>query len=462
MPDKRNRGISRPGLKIGDVLDAPTVTATNVGTARAYNNGAATVTLSQVTGGPATSWSITTTPTTTTTTATSSPATITGLSSATSYTVSVTGTGAAGTSATTTTGSFTATTVPQAPTIGSASVPTGQAYTGTASASVPFTPGATGGSSVTGYTVTSSSGQTGTGASSPITVSGEALGVARTYTVTATNANGTSIASSASNAVTPSSVPQTPTLGTPSITNTTTISLPFTANTGGSSITSATVTSSPSIALSTSGTTSPLTATGTFASGQTYTFTATLTNANGTSGSSAASNSITPNPILGNFESIATSTPSGVNTFTFSSIPGTYTHLQIRFSSVQASGGSLFYVRFNSDTATNYAWHELNGQGSAAAAYSGATQAYIKIFGRNVGTGGSNPTAGVVDILDYANTNKYKTSRSLVGMDANGSGEIDFMSGLWQSTSAITSITIYTHDSVNISSGSTFGLYGIK
>jgi hypothetical protein len=87
------------------------------------------------------------------------------------------------------------TTVPQAPTIGTATA-------GNGTVSVSFTAGATGGSAITGFTVTSSSGNTGTGSSSPISVS-DTNGTARTYTVTATNANGTSVASAASNSATP-------------------------------------------------------------------------------------------------------------------------------------------------------------------------------------------------------------------------------------------------------------------
>ena len=176
----------------------PTIgTATDVGTSRAYNNGAATVTFTPSTsGGTATSFTATSTPGSFTGSASSSPVTVAGLQSATSYTFAVTATDAQGTSsASSASNSITATTVPQAPTIGSA-------FGGTAGVvSVTFTANATGGSAITGYTVTSSSGVTATGSSSPITVN-ETVGGSYTYTVVATNANGNSTASSASNSVT--------------------------------------------------------------------------------------------------------------------------------------------------------------------------------------------------------------------------------------------------------------------
>lgn len=90
-------------------------------------------------------------------------------------------------------------TVPGAPTIGTATA-------GNTSASITFTaPASNGGAAITGYTVTSSPGGiTGTGASSPITVSGLTNGTAYTFSVTATNSVGTGPASAASNSVTPS------------------------------------------------------------------------------------------------------------------------------------------------------------------------------------------------------------------------------------------------------------------
>ena len=88
--------------------------------------------------------------------------------------------------------------VPNAPTIGTATA-------GAGSASVTFTaPSNVGGSAITSYTVISSPGSiTGTGASSPITVSGLTNGTAYTLTVVATNAYGSGPASAASNSVTP-------------------------------------------------------------------------------------------------------------------------------------------------------------------------------------------------------------------------------------------------------------------
>ena len=87
--------------------------------------------------------------------------------------------------------------VPTAPTIGTATA-------GDSSASVTFTAPSFSKLPITSYTVTSSPGGfTGTGASSPITVSGLSNGTSYTFTVTATNANGTSTASAASNSATP-------------------------------------------------------------------------------------------------------------------------------------------------------------------------------------------------------------------------------------------------------------------
>jgi hypothetical protein len=188
------------------IAAAPTVptsvVATNTPSGRAYNNGRASVAFSiGANGGAPTTLTVTPSPATSPTTfsGSSSPVIVTGLASSTSYTYTVSATSPYGTTAQSSASSgVTATTVPQAPTIGTA---TG----GNAQASVTFTANATGGSAITGYTVTSSGGQTASGATSPIVVTGLTNGTAYTFTAQATNANGTSAASSASNSVTPAS-----------------------------------------------------------------------------------------------------------------------------------------------------------------------------------------------------------------------------------------------------------------
>jgi hypothetical protein len=166
------------------------------------------------------------------------------------------------------------------------------------------------------------------------------------------------------------------------------------------------------------------------------------------------------------YESIQTVTvgSGGTADFTFTSIPSTYTHLQIRgiIRCTQAGSSiSTTTFRFNSDTGSNYAYHNLIGNGTAASAGAAATQTSIVLTNAPQLSATSNAFGfTIIDILDYTNTNKYKTIRALHGADLNGSGQIILSSGLWMNTSAITSITVNpTGDAVQYTS---FALYGIK
>jgi uncharacterized protein (TIGR02145 family) len=212
----------------------------------------------------------------------------------------------------------TASTVPGAPTIGTATA-------GNAQATVIFTePADNGGSAITGYTATSNSGNlTGTGSASPVTVTGLTNGVAYTFTVTATNANGTGPASSASNQVTPLApltVPGAPTIGTATKGNSlATVTFTAPSNNGGSTITSYTATSNPG-GITASGTASPIIVTG-LTNGTAYTFTVTATNTTGTSTASAASNSVTPSTVPGAPTAISATAGCFKAVVTFS-IPG--------------------------------------------------------------------------------------------------------------------------------------------
>lgn len=165
------------------------------------------------------------------------------------------------------------------------------------------------------------------------------------------------------------------------------------------------------------------------------------------------------------FESIATLTPSGVSTITFSSIPSTYQHLQIRIigRTNYTSTNDSVSVRFNGDTGSNYSYHAI--QGAAGGLSTDAAASQTRILLNNGLAGGEAGTsvfgADIIDIHDYASTSKNKTLRALNGRENNTSvSVIGIRSGAWYSTSAVTSITLFFN--ANAQSGSVFSLYGIK
>jgi hypothetical protein len=170
------------------------------------------------------------------------------------------------------------------------------------------------------------------------------------------------------------------------------------------------------------------------------------------------------------FESIATVTvgSGGTTSVDFTSIPGTYTHLQIRAIARSSTAGDQdgVAIRFNSDTASNYNYHYMYGIGESTPfsnAATNTTQGFVMYIAGD--TASANIFgAGVFDILDYANTNKYKTVRSLTGEDRNGAGDMWTFSSLWRSTSAITSISLYSINGGGrkMMQYSSFALYGIK
>jgi hypothetical protein len=164
----------------------------------------------------------------------------------------------------------------------------------------------------------------------------------------------------------------------------------------------------------------------------------------------------------GDFESIQTITAgSAVANIEFTSIPATYTHLQIRGLGKSSSTLTFAKINFNGDTGANYSYHELAYNGVVIST-NGANQSF-GVFADPFSTSSdTNIFSGfIVDILDYANTNKYKTVRTLSGYDNNSAGYSYLISSNWRSTSAITSIKIEASGQ-NIAQNSTFALYGVK
>jgi hypothetical protein len=155
----------------------------------------------------------------------------------------------------------------------------------------------------------------------------------------------------------------------------------------------------------------------------------------------------------------------GINSIIFNDIPQTYKHLQLRLivRTNRASAGDVVKFNFNSDFSSSYSWHGLGGDGTSPFAFAGATQTYLdveRLAGNNAATNVFG--TAVVDILDYQNTNKFKTNRSLGGIDNNTSGELHFMSGCWQKTDAINTITMSPGFGTLFNQHSRFSLYGIK
>ncbi len=156
----------------------------------------------------------------------------------------------------------------------------------------------------------------------------------------------------------------------------------------------------------------------------------------------------------------------GDTSVTFSNIPASYEHLQLRLSTkgrtAGLTGACVHRLRFNDDSSTSYTYHQLRGNGSSAGAEGGTASSNGSTIGYYPAGGETASAFGVIvcDILDYTNTNKYKTVRGLGGWDGNGSGYSALNSGVWLSTAAINTILVTCDDGLR--QYSRIDLFGIK
>jgi hypothetical protein len=260
--------------------------------------------------------------------------------------------------------------------------------------------------------------------------------------------------------------PTTPTIGAATDGGTgSTVSVAFTPSTyiGKGTITY-TATSSPG-SLTGTGSGSPITVSG-LTAGTAYTFTvAGTTNYGVASASSAASNSVTP-ATPSSYESIASYTftaPTYGVSYTFSSIPQTYKHLQLRIIGANTDLGNNIMQSLTVSGNTTVRSHWVRTTDGSTVTASTFTACYIGYQPANT-SGSTYRGCTIVDILDYASTTKYKTYRAFNGYDTNGNvrgQEVGLYSGSWYAnTNAITSLT---YNAVNdLTPGTTIALYGIK
>jgi hypothetical protein len=153
------------------------------------------------------------------------------------------------------------------------------------------------------------------------------------------------------------------------------------------------------------------------------------------------------------YEPIATTTlGSNASSYTFSSIPATYTDLILVANGVALSVYN-WNMQFNGDTGNNYSNTGISGNGSSASSSRDTSQPYMWL-----GAVTSTQGATIFQIMNYANTTTNKTVLCRSNYVSTG---VSANVGLWRSTAAINSITI-SYNSAMLQTGSTFTLYGIK
>jgi hypothetical protein len=198
-----------------------------------------------------------------------------------------------------------------------------------------------------------------------------------------------------------------------------------------------------------------------------YTFTVVGRNPSGNSPASAASNSAAPTtPFSSGMESIATyALTSSQATITFSSIPATFKHLQVRMLARTDVNGATdnIQIYFNGDTSNAYSRHQFTSDfGSPASATADPDQ---PLFTGTIGGNTNNANVfglAIIDVVDYSVSGKLKATKAFTGVDYSTNGYMTQHSGTWNNTGVITSVSIAKQSGSNFVSGSRFALYGLK
>lgn len=162
------------------------------------------------------------------------------------------------------------------------------------------------------------------------------------------------------------------------------------------------------------------------------------------------------------YEPIATTTlGSNQSEITFSNIPQTYTDLVLIGAGTATTGGASFYCRVNGDNTSKYCYAYLLSNGTAVTG--GTTTEQSNGLGLGGFLGYSTDQFRIVsNFLNYSNTSILKTSFSF-GVQAKGGNNptADYIINYYNSTSAITSLTIRINAAYNYEASTTFTLFGI-
>jgi hypothetical protein len=154
---------------------------------------------------------------------------------------------------------------------------------------------------------------------------------------------------------------------------------------------------------------------------------------------------------------IATTTlGSAAASYTFSSIPSTYTDLVLVANVTLSSSGTNLECRINGDTGSNYSFTSVYGTGGSALSnrQSNAASMFIDYY--------SDPNTTIstfrINFMNYSNTTTYKT---VLSRSDNTSRGTEAAAGLWRSTAAINQIQLYVGSSLTFAAGTTLTLYGV-
>jgi len=156
---------------------------------------------------------------------------------------------------------------------------------------------------------------------------------------------------------------------------------------------------------------------------------------------------------------------SSAASVTFSAIPSTFTDLVVRWSarSDRSSVSDTMKLRINSDSAGNYSWTYLLGNGSVASSSQNSALDYISLGAADAATATSNTFAnGELYIPNYLSSTKKPVSSINAQEDNTTAAQLWALASLWQGTAAITSVQLFPSIGPNFVAGSSFYLYGIK
>lgn len=166
------------------------------------------------------------------------------------------------------------------------------------------------------------------------------------------------------------------------------------------------------------------------------------------------------------YEQIATvilGSPSA--SITFSSIPTTYKHLQLRgsFNANTSNASTGLGIQFNGSSSAEYNAHWLQANGSSVSSSFNGLDVAMRFSINAPGNGASSIYSSMVfDILDYTSTTKNKTIRGMGGVAFSSNNQIVLGSGIWVNTAAINSITLLLNSGIQMFTSTRVSLYGIR